>query len=191
MVMRLLKSFLHGDFARREDGSIAIETVIILPAMFWAYLALFNMFDAYRQYTANQKAAFTIGDMVSRETAGIDEVYLDGSRALFDYLTRSREESAIRISSLKWNGADEKFERKWSKARGWVSPLNETAASGWIDRLPIMKDDEHIVVLETWSKYDPPFNTGLKAREIRNFVFTRPRYASCVLWLPDNNDCVE
>jgi len=182
MLRHHLKSFLCANFTRREDGTVAIETVIILPMMFWAFLSMFSIFDAFRQYSINQKAAYTIGDMISRETLPINNAYLDGAQDLFDYLTRSREGSAIRVSSLKWDNDNRIFMRDWSKARGWVSPLSNSNVSGWIDRLPIMRHNERIVVVETWSKYDPPFNTGLEDREIRNFTFTRPRYAPSVLW---------
>lgn len=182
MFKHCLKSFLRADFARNEDGSIAVETVIILPMMFWAFLSMFSIFDAFRQYSINQKAAYTIGDMISRETVPIDNAYLNGAQDLFDYLTRSRHESALRVSLLKWDAVNEIFTREWSQSRGWVIPLSDSNVTGWIDRLPIMRDNEFIVVVETWSKYDPPFNTGLEDREIRNFVFTRPRYAPRVLW---------
>lgn len=177
-----LKSFLNGDFARKEDGSVAIETVIILPMMFWAYLSMFSIFDAFRQYSITQKASYTVGDMISRETVPLDNAYLDGAQDLFDYLTRSRTASSIRVSSLKWNNNRQKFQRDWSKARGNKQPLSNNAVRGWADRLPMMRHNERVIVVETWLQYDPPFNTGLENREIRNFVFTRPRYAPRVLW---------
>ena len=31
--------------AAREEGSVAVETVIILPLLIWAYLAMFTIFD--------------------------------------------------------------------------------------------------------------------------------------------------
>ena len=103
MLYPTFKRLMRSRFAQREDGSVAIEAVIILPLLFMTFLSLFSIFDAFNQYSANQKAAYTVGDMLSRETAHVDNDYLDGTHQLFDYLTRSPQESALRISLLKYN----------------------------------------------------------------------------------------
>ena len=51
-----IKTILAG-FGRREDGTISLEAMIILPLMFWAFLSVFSIFHSYRTYTINQKAA--------------------------------------------------------------------------------------------------------------------------------------
>ncbi len=172
------------NFRKDEEGTIAIELVLIIPALFWAYLAMFAIFDAYRQYSVNQKGAYTLGDMVSRETTPINGEYLNGSRELLQYLTNTRELSdvAIRVSSLKFDADNDIYELDWSEKRGWVTSLSASQVENWHDRLPVMTNNEYVTVVETWVKYDPPFNTGLSNREIQNFIFTKPRYAPRVLY---------
>ena len=187
--MQRLTNWLQS-FRRDEKGSIAIETVLIIPALFWAYLALFAIFDVYRQYSVNQKAAFTLGDMVSRETTPIDNEYVDGSLELLQYLTNARDAAdvSIRISSIAYRQDSDSFELDWSQTRGdAITPLAEADVADWHDRLPVMADNDHITVVETFVDYDPPFNTGLADREIRNFVFTKPRYSTwvCFVECPD------
>ncbi len=177
-----LAAFARCDFLRREDGSVAIEAMIILPALFWTYLSLFSIFDAFRTYSINQKAAFTIGDAISRETLPIDGDYLDGALDLFEYLSRSQGDSAIRVTSIVYNGDQDEFGRDWSQTRGWVVPLTNADVRLWHEKLPVMPDGERVVLVETWSNFHPVFNTGLEEREIQNFVFTRPRYAPRVCW---------
>ena len=190
MFRNKLMSLLSCGFARREDGSVAIEAVIILPMMFWTFLSLFSIFDAFSQYGANQKAAYTLGDMISRETVPIDDRYLDGAQDLFDYLTRSPQESSIRVSMLRYSGSTNTFSVFWSKSRGWNPPLTTADVKKWDTRLPKMPDKEYVLVTETWAKYVPPFKTGLEKSTIQNFVFTRPRYATCVLWVTmESNGC--
>jgi len=169
-------------FFRDEDGSIALETVILLPVIFWTFLSMFSIFDAFRQYSLNQKAAYTIGDAISRETIPINNDYLDGSIRMFEYLTRSQNEASLRVTSVWYDADADRFYTDWSQVRGWMPSLTDGDVQDWHDRLPVMPDNERIVVVETWSNYDPPFNTGLEEREIRNFVFTRPRYAPRVLF---------
>lgn len=182
---------LFARFARDEEGAIAIEAVIILPVLFWTYLALFSIFDAYRHYAISQKAAYTIADMISRETNPIDDTYLDGTREALRYLANAvQEDTAVRVTSLRYDADTDEYQSDWSQTRGWITALANSDVQNWHDRVPVMPDGERVIVVETWIKYDPPFNTGLENREIRNFVFTRPRYAPQVLW-DDGNDVVE
>ena len=177
-----LTSALRCDFLRREDGTVAIEAVIVTPLLFWTFLSMFSIFDAFRMYSINQKAAYTIGDAISRETVPIDADYLEGAQDLFEYLSRSQGKTSIRVSSVWYDAYGDRYLRDWSQVRGSVPALNNDDVRNWHDKLPILPDKERLVLVETWSTYDPPFNTGLENREIRNFVFTRPRYAPRVCW---------
>lgn len=181
MFIAKLKAGLAG-FIRREDGTIALEAMIVLPVMFWAFLSVFSIMDTFRAYTINQKAAFTIGDSISRETAPLDQAYLTGTRQLFEYLSQSDGQSAIRVTSLYFNAAQNRFYRDWSKVSGSAMELTNDDVRNWSTKLPVIPNNERIMLVETWTQYDPPFATGLEQREIRNFVFTRPRFAPRVCW---------
>lgn len=169
-------------FRRDENGSAAIETVILIPALFGAWLAMFAIFDTYRHHSMSQKAGYMIGDMISRETNFLDPAYLVGTQKLLQFLTLAKlEDTAIRVSSIKYK--DNIYEKHWSKVQGeGPSELSGSEIALLSDRLPVMADGEYIVLVETWVEYDPPFDTGLATHDIENFVFTRPRYAPSVGW---------
>jgi Flp pilus assembly protein TadG len=168
-------------FARDEKGSIAIEAVIILPMMFWTFLALFASFHSYRTYAVNQKAAYTIADMISRQTNPIDDAYMVGAKQLLGYINNaSSSDVSLRVTSVQYDGDSDTYLSDWSEAKGDVSPVSDSTVATWANRLPVMPDGERVIVVETFHDYDPPFNTGLVDRNVRNFVFTRPRYASRV-----------
>jgi hypothetical protein len=183
-----VKSFMRGDFVRDEEGVIAIEAMIIMPMMFWTFMCMFSIFDAFRSYSMNQKAAFTIGDAISRETQPIDAAYLDGMWSMFDYLAETTEPSSLRVTSLYFDGAANTFRVDWSQSRGSEGGFSDANFSGttntayWRDRLPVIPANERIMLVETWDNYDPPFETGLEQEVIHNSVFTRPRYAPRVCW---------
>ena len=181
MFISNLKARLLG-FTRRDDGSMAIEAMIVLPAMFWSLLVSFSLFDTFRMYSINQKAAYTIGDSISRETAPVDGEYLTGAHQMFEYLTLSPGEASLRVSSLRYDEDQDRFFADWSQARGTRPELSDADVQGYTDRLPFLPDGERVILVETWSTYDPPFATGLEQREIQNFVFTRPRFAPRVCW---------
>lgn len=178
----LIRGALPRGFARRDEGSISIEAMIILPVMFWTFLAMFSIFETFRTYGITQKAAFTISDAISRETLPIDDEFLDGAHDLFEYLSLSNGASSIRVSSLYYDAPNDRFWRDWSQVRGGATPLSNSDVETWTDRLPVMPNNERILLVETWTTYDPVFRTGLERQNIGNFVFTRPRYAPRVCW---------
>ena len=170
------------DFRRQEDGSASIEALIMAPAMFWVFMAMFSFFHTYQEYSVNQKTAYTISDMISRETLPLDSDYLDGLQDILGYLTHSTGEPAIRVTSLQYNETEKRFYVHWSRARGFVSPVLDEDVVNWTSRVPVLSDGEYIVITETFSRFDPPFKVGLLRQDIDNFVFTRPRYAPRVLY---------
>ncbi|MEM6305589.1 MAG: hypothetical protein AAF744_12790 [Pseudomonadota bacterium] len=177
MTLRTALTFLKRDFWRREDGTVAVEAMLVMPVMFWAFLSMFAIHDAFRAYGIHQKAAYSIGDAISRETVPIDDAYFDGMHDMFEYLAHSQGETDIRISQIWFDGDNDQYRLDWSEVRGGIPPLSDGEVQNWHDRLPVMPGNERVVLLETWSTYDAPFETGLTNDEIRTFVFTRPRYA--------------
>lgn len=165
-------------FLRNEEGAIAIEAAIILPMMFWSFLTVFAIFDSFHNYSLNQKAAYTIGDAVSRETVPIDDAYVTGAWQLFEYLTMATGTTGLRITSVRYDGTDDQHYVDWSAGRGnRATPLGDDDIQDWETRLPVMVDGERIVVVETSNRFEPPFKTGLERVWMNEFVFTRPRYA--------------
>ena len=106
------------DFARDIRGSLTVEAVVMFPMLFWAMLSMLVFFDAYRQNSLNVKAAFTIGDMISREVDPINAAYLDGAVLLFDELARTATPPPMASHSLAT--------RREPRPRGW----NSTRARG-------------------------------------------------------------
>ena len=103
-------------FRKDEQGTISVELVLILPVLFWAYLSMFSIFDAYRQHSLNQKASYTLGDVISRETAPIDNNYLSGTREMLAYLTANETtDVALRITSVTYDADTDEYKKFWSK----------------------------------------------------------------------------
>lgn len=176
------KSTLHSGFVRDEKGSASIETIIMVPLIFFVVISMFTLFDAFRQYSMHQKAAYTLSDMISRETLPIDGDYMDGAHALFNTLTRDPQDSTVRVSVVRYDQVNNIIKLDWSKTRGYSSELSNQSVRDWTTKLPAMVHNERMIIVETFATYDPPFRTGLEQREITNFIFTRPRYAPQVLW---------
>ena len=169
-------------FARDESAVVAIEAVVMLPMLFWGYVAMFTFFDAYRQTSLNLKAAYTISDMISRETLAVNPAYMNGAHNLLELLTRSADTTRLRVTIARWDNVAKKHFRDWSQTKGGVVALSDAQVQALSAKLPIMVHNERVIIVETWSTYDPPFNVGLEEQALYNFVFTRPRFAPQVVW---------
>jgi hypothetical protein len=105
----MLARFTHAvrQFLVDDDaGSVSVETVIIMPILLWVYVATFVIFDGFRTHNQNVKAAYTIGDMLSRETNAIDNAYLEGLSDVFDFLTFGGNPSHLRVTQIRWQGSN-------------------------------------------------------------------------------------
>lgn len=165
------------NFAEDRRGSQTVEAVVMFPLLFWTMLAMLVFFDAYRQSSLNVKAAFTISDMISREVEPITPAYLDGASRLFSELARSSTQAKMRVTVVYYDSARQRFYRDWSHQRGGVTVLSNNDVRDLKSRLPIVPNNERLILVETWADYDPPFDVGLQRQDLYNFVFTRPRFA--------------
>lgn len=180
---RRLRHFFHT-----TDGAVSVEFVLAMPILFWAFAACFVFFDGYRQSAINLKATYTISDMISRETAGIDDNYIDSLQKLMTLMTRSGSAAALRITVVRWNKDTQKYYVDWSTTRGYPSVLTDTHVTGMKDRLPTMADEERVILVETSNTFTPTFRVGVDEKQLTNFVFTRPRFAPQIAWAGDDFD---
>lgn len=170
-------------FAKENKGSAAIEAAIIFPVLFWAYAAMFTYFEAFRAQAVAEKAAYTISDMMSRETQPITPFYLNNTRDIFKDLSGlHRSETTLRISMIRRDLQTKELEFDWDKIRGDKVRLKQRTMSDYEAMLPTLAPNERLILIETASDYDPTFSVGISPRMIETFVFTRPRYAPQLVW---------
>ena len=183
MLTRLLKSRFKR-FAQDNSGSITVEFVLAMPILFWSFMAAYVFFDGYRQSAVNLKAAYTISDLVSRETSFIDDDYIDSMLNLLQLMTdaSSSGDVTMRISVIRWDQEDDRYYLDWSANRGFSEELTNANLNDLKDRLPTMPDNERVILVETNNVFVPLFNIGMDDINLSNFVFTRPRFVSQVPW---------
>ncbi len=182
--MNPLKALLNRlkRFRRDSSGTITVEFAIIIPMLFWGYASSYIFFDGFRQSTINLRAAYTIGDMISRETDVLTPDYIDSMYNMAQLLTRTGSPMSLRITVIRWDEEDDQFYLDWSQARGGVGVMVQENLVDFADYLPVMPDQERVIVVETWNTWEPVINVGMSARDMDNFVFTRPRFAPQVIF---------
>ncbi len=184
MFMAKLRNHLRK-FARDTEGVIAIETMLTLPIIFWTIIGCYTFFDAYRQSASNLKAAYTIGDLISRETQEIDETYVDSMHQLMQIMIRNTENVSMRLTLIAFDEEEDRHFVRWSTVRGFDTEWTDGNIHLMRDRLPPMPNADTLIVVETSNDFQPPlvfgvlFNWGLIGEiELNNFIFTRPRFTN-------------
>lgn len=181
-MLKFFKNHLSR-FRKDADGNASMEAVILLPVIMWMFAAGFTFFEAYRAQAVAEKAAYTVSDMISRETLEITPTYITNMRKIYrDLSGLTNAETALRVTVLRWNQSKDRFYIDWSQRRGDIPRLRNRDVRDYDDLLPTMVHNERIILVETASDYDPGFSGVLAPRVIETFVYTRPRYAPQIVW---------
>ena len=173
MVRRSLRRF-----ARRSDGTLSVEAIMVFPLLAWAYMGMYFFFDAYRQQNVNLKAAYTVSDMLSREVDVIGWNDIEGLNRVLDFLTASANPTQIRISVVYYDQDTDRHILVWSRGtRGKIDLTQAQVEASYSDDIPIMADSDTAILVETWSYYEPTVNIGLPSVTFDNMIVTSPRFA--------------
>jgi hypothetical protein len=170
-------------FRRSQNGGVVtIEFILFLPILLFILVGGFAFFDAYREKALVQKAAFTVADLVSRETMSLNPDYIDSMYALMTHITRNSTPTGMRISVLQWDEDDQEFAVQWSQVRGTSYPdaLTDTDAVALEDDLPIVPDADNIILVQSAHEYSMWTYLTDETVLMTNFVFARPRFGPTV-----------
>lgn len=172
---RSLKRFL-----RRQDGSLMVEGVMILPLLLWALLAMFTYWDIFRTQNILQKATYTVSDVVSRtkKDVALTPADLTGFHDLLNFLVPRAEEAGLRITSVTYDVDEDEYLVLWSCAPGGgMTPLTDANLVALYDKIPTMPDADTVVIVESQLNYETFFDIGIDPIGFEQFVVTRPRVA--------------
>ena len=71
--MKFFKLPILGSFRKDEGGFVTVEAIFSVMFLSWWYVASFVFYDVYRQYIANVKATYTLGDLIARQADDADD----------------------------------------------------------------------------------------------------------------------
>lgn len=170
------------NFRHREDGTIMVEVVTIVPVLALFLISMVVYFDAYRLKSVNLKASYTISDMVSRITPTVDGDFIAGLKTTYDFLVDSDFPTSIRVTLVQFdtedpdNDDDGTHILNWSHGIGVFDDLTDGTLNEITDKIPLMGHGDNLFIVQTRMQYHAPFNVGIPDYDINNFVATRPRF---------------
>jgi Flp pilus assembly protein TadG len=178
-------------FLRASGGGLTVETVLLLPMLFFFYVAAYVWYDAFRSQNLTLKASYTIADMISRETVPVSEAYLNGLNTVFDFMTQSNAPTDVRVTAVKCiaDCLDDdlrRLEMCWTWASGTVPVHDEQSFAAVQDTIPLMVLGDTVIITETFLLYEPAFNVLLDTKTLTNRIVTRPRFVPQILLGPQS-----
>jgi hypothetical protein len=196
------RSFLHD-----ESGLILVETLIMLPLLIWALVAIFIYWDVFRSINTTQKASYALADLLSRQKTEISLNYANGLQEVLDFLAPGGQTMRLRITSFECinptgnntcSTAAGSYRLLFSYSPGspvnGVLPLTETDIQAWKPRIPILAHKDSVFVVETTVDFKARLQTvllgmliGIEDQTFGEFIVTRPRHAR--LCLEGTNTC--
>lgn len=179
---RRLRAFVRGD-----GGTVTVEFVLVIPLLAWCFLGTYTFFAAYRTQSINVKAAYTIGDQLSRETDFITPVYIASLGELHDFLVQSDTATRMRVTVFEYEADDDSYRVIWSQGVGQTARTTNAAITDVRARLPEMPDEEIAILTETWIDFAPASFSGLDNMTFSEAIVTRPRFANQLCWNPIEN----
>jgi Flp pilus assembly protein TadG len=164
-------------FRDDESGLVMAEFIVTLPMLIWVFMALFAYWDVFRSMNTAQKAAYSVSDLISRQTNDIPETFLDNMQSVMEYIMPPALSAQMRFTSVKWNATTSKFEVIWSRTRGGLTPYNSATLQSVANQIPMMAATDTVVIVETTVPYRPVFNIGMASNyDMKEFIVTRPRF---------------
>lgn len=178
-----------------EAGTLTVEFVLLFPMLFWIVTATFTYFDGFRQSAANLKAAYTIGDLISRETTALTDTYIDSMHQLMQRMVNNGTAMNLRVTLVVFDEGDDRHYVRWSTNRGFCDVWDDDNVRFLSPNLPPMPDQDTLIIVESSNEYEPVFNSIFVSNKVSedhsfdNFVFTRPRFTNEVKANVNKQNC--
>jgi hypothetical protein len=173
---RIFKRLIN--FGRDNRGSYTAEFIMLMPLFVFLFAGSFVFWDAFMSKNRALKATYVIGDILSRQDVTSNN-YIEGLGVLQSRLVVSDGTEWLRVTSVRY--VDDVYEVVWSYSTDGEAVLttDDLDAGGYDENhLPLMASNDSVLIAETFTPYEPPFNTDITDKIYENIIVTRPRYVA-------------
>ena len=174
--------FKIADFKTGEGGNAVIESVMILPMLLLAWVAVFAFWEAFNSRSMVQKAGFAAADVLSREMVPVTDAFLDGLDTSMEYLVDNRFDVTSRFTSFRRTGAnDTDVAVVWSYSpAGAMAALTNAELVAKAAQLPKLTVGSTALIVETRMNYSLPVSLPLASYVVpssfSDSIVLRPRF---------------
>ncbi len=113
-------------------------------------------------------------------------------QSVTDYLMADSSDVRLRITSVEYDQENDEHRVLFSRSPGGKLPqLTDSDLTAKKDHIPLMADNDSVVIVETRVAYNPGFDVGIPLQSFDYFVVTRPRYYRGSAWtrIPAPTSC--
>lgn len=167
-------------FARKEDGTFSVETVLIYPLLIWALSAMFIFWDGFKVNNNAISATYTVADLISRQTSPITDDFVNGLDTLYSVIAENREDNDLRVTVVQLTEGDNpvvdppELELVWSYGTAGL-PKRENI-NDVKNIVPLMAVGATMIVVESRTVWEPPLDWNIGGMTFENITFTSPRF---------------
>jgi Flp pilus assembly protein TadG len=162
---------------RNERGASIVEFALLAPVLLLLLLGTVTLFDLFRTLQSVEKATFTVGDMMSRETGAMTSAKLDSMLTLTRQMVATASDGGLRVSSIIKQGGT--MTVQWTRTVGANVP--NTALNMAV--LPDVAEGDSVLLTESFV----PHRAFVRLFGIGDIVFGaqaahRPRFVSSIAY---------
>ena len=173
-------------FRKDEHGSAAVELTFMVPALAFITFSMITFFSAFRAQTHATRTATVVTDMISREISPITPAFLGGVEGVMKEMVRTDDTPEFRVTSFTYDEDDDSYSVSWSKDNG-LGALDDGGLNAVADRLPVLRDGQRALLIQTAIDYTPAFDVGLGNRTFENFNVSAPRFVPQLCYISSEN----
>lgn len=167
--LRMIKGF-----RRNEHGASLIEFALLAPVLLLLLLGTVTLFDLFRTLQSVEKATFTVGDMLSRQTQ-MNQSTLDDMLTLMRQMVPSASDGGLRISSIDKQGGE--LVVRWSRSVGVNVPVTELPMAV----VPDVAEGDSVLLTESFVPHEAFVGLlGFGALQFGAQAAHRPRFVSSI-----------
>lgn len=169
-------------FVGDREGVAGIEFALLAPLLIALLMGTVALFDLFRTSQVVEKATFTVGDILSRQST-ISTAYLQSTFTMLTALVPGTPaEMSLRVTSIKRN--QNSYTVDWSKYAGKAVTLMTTATIP-AGKIPDIADGDSILFVDTYVPHNSIFAmVGIDAITFNSMSIYRPRFTSSIAFVP-------
>lgn len=165
-------------FGRNERGASAVEFALLAPVLLVLLLGTVTVFHLFRNAQNLEKATYTVGDILSRQTVVTPAVLTD-MLSLVGHTVPIGGAGALRVSSIsKVGGA---LVVDWTKTAGASASVGTSEIP--MNVVPDIADGDSVLVTESFVPYTALISGfGLDAITFHYHAVQRPRFVGSIVF---------